>query len=196
MAGPNKQFDQDQVLDKAVKVFWDKGYEASSMQDLVQAMGINRASMYQTYGNKYALYMASMDRYLENSLFIFTDTSKATGSPLNNLRELLQRLVEGSLQGEMNGCFLNNTAIELGPHDPKVAEKIRYAWGLFEDAFAVLFQRAIDCHEINADTDVRRLAQLTNNNLLGLMAKTKINTRKQELFDDIELFIDLVRTAA
>ncbi|MFV2061350.1 MAG: TetR/AcrR family transcriptional regulator, partial [Gammaproteobacteria bacterium] len=66
MVGPNKQFDQEETLSIALQVFWNKGYEATSMQDLVSSMGINRASMYQTYGNKYALFMSSLDMYMDN----------------------------------------------------------------------------------------------------------------------------------
>ena len=62
MVGPDKQFDQDEVLNKALEVFWAKGFEATSMQDLVNNMGINRASMYQTYGIKHALFNAALDR--------------------------------------------------------------------------------------------------------------------------------------
>jgi len=193
MVGPTKQFDQDEVLGKALHLFWEKGYEAASMQELVNAMGINRASMYQTYGNKYELYVASIDRYIENSVAMLKQTLDDPGSTLENLRGLFQLLVMGSLDGEMQGCFLNNTAIELGPHDATMAEKVRDAWVQFEDVFAVMMQRAIDAKEIKADADPRLLAQLLNINLQGLIAQTKANTSKEKLFDSINVLIGLLR---
>ena len=193
MVGPNKQFDQDEALNKALQLFWENGYEATSMQELVDAMGINRASMYQTYGNKHALYVASIDRYIENSVAIFKQTLADPGSPLENLRGLFQLFIVGSLEGEMRGCFLNNTAIELGPHDATMAKKVRDAWVEFENVFAALIRRAIDMNEIKPDADVRQLAQLLNINLQGLLAQTKTNTAKEKLFDSVNTLIALLR---
>ena len=194
MVGPTKQFDQDEALGKALQLFWEKGYEAASMQDLVNAMGINRASMYQTYGNKYELYVASVDRYIENSVAMLEQTLEDPGSPLENLRTLFQLLIMGSLDGQMHGCFLNNTAIELGPHDATMAEKIRDAWGQFENIFATMVQRAIDAKEIKADANPRLLAQLLNTNLQGLIAQTKANAPKEKLLDNINVLIGLLHT--
>lgn len=195
MVGPSKQFDQEEALTKALQLFWEKGYEASSMQDLVNTMGINRASMYQTYGNKYELYVASIDRYIENSVAMLNQTLEDPGSPLENLRGLFQLLIMGSLDGEMQGCFLNNTAIEFGPHDATMAKKVRDAWIEFENVFAALIQRAIDMNEIKADAEVHLLAQLLNINLQGLMAQTKASTSKEKLFDSINVLIALLRSS-
>src|ERR1700730_2144482 len=60
-----KEFDRDEVLHKAMEVFWSRGYEASSIQDLVKRMGINRQSLYDTFGDKHTLYLQALDRYRE-----------------------------------------------------------------------------------------------------------------------------------
>lgn len=193
MVGPNKQFDQDEALGKALHLFWEKGYEAASMQDLVNAMGINRASMYQTFGNKQALYEASIDRYIENSIAMLNETLNDPGSPLENLRGLFQLLVSGSLESNLSGCFLNNTAIELGPHDEAMAAKVRAAWVDFEDVLAKMVNKAIDAEEINSDANPQQLAHLLNINLQGMIAQTKANTPKEKLFDSINALIELLR---
>ncbi len=192
MAGPNKQFDPNHTLDKALQLFWKKGYESTSMQELVDVMGVNRASLYQTYGNKHDLYTASLNRYIEGTLDTFKQTLEKSGPALENLRNLFQNLVLHSLQGGMQGCFINNSAVELGPHDLELAEQIRNVWIQFEDFFSIMIQRAVDNLELKADTDVRKIAQLLNTNLQGLIIQTKTNIKKKKLFDSIELIFDLI----
>jgi len=192
MAGPTKQFDQDQALSKALQLFWMKGYEATSMQELVEAMGVNRASLYQTYGNKYDLYVASMDRYIDTSIGLFNQTLENPGPALGGLKALFQNLVLNSLQGGMHGCFINNTAVELGVHDPALAKKIRDVWNQFEDVFTQMIQRAIDNGELKSDVDVKITAQLLNTQLQGLMVQSKTSISKKKLFDSIDLIFRLI----
>ncbi len=61
----HKEFDQDEALQKAMEAFWARGYEATSMQDLVEHMGINRQSLYDTFGDKHSLFLKALDRYHE-----------------------------------------------------------------------------------------------------------------------------------
>lgn len=193
MAGPNKQFDQDQALDKALQLFWMKGYESTSMQELVDVMGVNRASMYQTYGNKYDLYVASMDRYIDSAIDLFNEVLEQPGPALENLHTLFQNMVLSSLQGGFHGCFINNTAVELSVHDPKLAKKIRDVWVQFEDVFAKMAQRAIGDGELRAGIDSHTTAQLLNITLQGLMIQSKTNISKEKLFDSIDLVFRLIR---
>lgn len=193
MAGPNKQFDRDEALGKAVQLFWEHGYEATSMQDLVKAMGINRASLYQTYGNKQELYLASLERYAAQILAHVSGLLNKPGTPLANLRDLFVHVIEQSLEGNMQGCFINNTAVELGPHDARLAENIRGIWVQFEDLFATRLQQAVEQHQLAADTDPHQLAQVLNINLQGLMVKTKANSNKAELIAAVDALFDLLQ---
>jgi len=193
MAGPNKQFDRDEALGKAVQLFWEHGYEATSMQDLVNVMGINRASLYQTYGNKQELYLASLERYAAQILAHVSGLLNKPGTPLANLRDLFVHVIEQSLEGNMQGCFINNTAVELGPHDARLAENIRGIWVQFEDLFATRLQQAVEQHQLAADTDPHQLAQVLNINLQGLMVKTKANSNKAELIAAVDALFDLLQ---
>ncbi len=192
MAGPTKQFDQDQTLDIALQLFWMKGYESTSMQELVNAMGINRASLYQTYGNKYDLYVASMDRYIDSTLDLFKQALKQPGPALEILRTLFQNIVLSSQQEGFHGCFINNTAVELGVHDQELAKKIRGVWQQFEDMFTEMIQRAVDHDELKSDIDVHITAQLLNTHLQGLMVQSKTKISEKKLFDNIELVFRLI----
>lgn len=162
------------------------------MQDLVSAMHVNRASLYQTYGNKYDLYLASLHRYVEATLVMLNQVLDENGPALGSLQALFQRLVRQSLKGGLHGCFINNTAVELGAHDQALAKQIRDVWGRFEDVFAVMVQRAVDNGEMSADADARKIARLLNTNLQGLLVQTKINSSKKNLFESIELIFGLL----
>ena len=162
------------------------------MQDLVNAMGINRASLYQTYGNKQALYLASLERYAAQILNHITGLLDKPGTPLTNLRDLFMHIIEQSLEGNMQGCLINNTAVELGPHDAKLAEKIRDIWVQFEDLFATRLQQAVDQRELPADTDPHQLARVLNTHLQGVMVKTKTDSGKTELVSTVDALFDLI----
>lgn len=193
MAGPDKQFDRDEALNKALEIFWTKGFEATSMQELVDYMGINRASMYQTYGNKNALFTAALDRYVSSSLEQLEQTLEAPGSPLGNLYNIFLHFIEEGMQGEKRGCFINNTAIELGPHDPVIAEKIRDFWKVFENLISEVLKRAIEQNELSGHLDTANTASLLNITLQGLVVKTKTGASKQELIDDTDLLFQFIR---
>ncbi len=193
MAGPSKQFDRDAALDRAVQLFWEQGFEATSMQDLVTAMGVNRASLYQTYGNKQSLYLASLERYAAQILAHLGGLLDQPGTPLSNLRDLFVHVIGQSLEGKLQGCFINNTAVELGPHDADLANHIRTIWVQFETLFARQLQKAIDRKELPADADPHQLARLLNINLQGLVVKTKANSDKGELMAAIDALFELIR---
>jgi TetR/AcrR family transcriptional repressor of nem operon len=193
MVGPNKQFDQEETLSKALQVFWLQGYEATSMQDLVSSMGINRASMYQTYGNKHALFISSLDLYMENSLRDIKQMVELSDLPLDGLQRLFEYMVDSSLNGEKQGCFINNTAIEFGSHDPDIAQKIRNFWSKFEDIFSTQIKRAIENNELEQNTNAKQIASLLNINLQGLMVKSKTDTSKELLFNAIHTLFNLIR---
>ncbi len=192
MAGPDKQFDRNATLDKALEVFWAKGFEATSMQDLVDNMGINRASMYQTYGNKRALFVAALARYIETMLGQMQEALAAPGSPLGNLHGLLQHFIEKGVEGRTYGCFINNTAVELGPHDAEIAGTIRGFWSRFESLLQSTLQRAIDTGELRPDMPVAQAAVLINIHLQGLMAKIKTHANREQVAEATGLLFDLI----
>ena len=192
MVGPTKQFNQDEALQNALDIFWTKGFTATSMQELVNAMGVNRASMYQTYGNKSELYSAAIDRYTKSSLQYIRALLEAPTSPMGNLQQLFNQLIELSFN-KMSGCFMGNTAAELGPHNVAVAEKIRNFWIQFEDIISSTLERAIEHNELQPNTDTIKLASFVNSNLQGLLIKSKASVDKGTLKSDIDLLFKLIK---
>jgi TetR/AcrR family transcriptional repressor of nem operon len=120
-----KSFDEKKALRKAMEVFWEQGYNATSIQDLVDRMGINRASIYDTYGDKHELFLAALNAYQEEEsqrLFDFLQNNPVT---LDTLRQLLEYQIQGKADQSHNlGCFMVNTTVELYGCDQKVRECI------------------------------------------------------------------------
>ena len=121
MIGRPKEFDEADVLQQAMEVFWAHGYEATSVQDLLDAMGINRASMYDTFGDKHALFMAAFEHYGRTVTRGVEEVLDGPGSPLANIRKVLTRMAGDVVGGRSRGCLACNTAVELAPHDSEVA---------------------------------------------------------------------------
>ena len=114
MARP-REFDEEEVIDKAVEVFWAKGYEATSMQDLIDAMGIQRGSLYGTFGGKQNLFLKSLKRYSVTVVKKLLEILESKPSAVESIELFFSQLVEHLLTaGELRSCLVTNSAIERG----------------------------------------------------------------------------------
>src|SRR5258705_760088 len=106
----HKEFDRDETLHRAMEVFWSRGYEAASIEDLVKHMGINRQSLYDTFGDKHALFLLALDRYSEAEVRRIFELLERPGSVKKSLRQLFEGTVEKALSDEhRRGCFMGNS---------------------------------------------------------------------------------------
>src|SRR5438270_3476195 len=104
-----KEFDRDEVLHKAMEVFWTRGYERALIHDLVKHMGINRQSIYDTFGDKHSLFLQALDRYREIQRRRIFEVFERPGSMKKNLRRLFKETVARALSAEgRRGCFVGN----------------------------------------------------------------------------------------
>jgi TetR/AcrR family transcriptional repressor of nem operon len=117
--GRPREFDEDAVLDAAAHRFWMRGYEATSVRDLAESMGITSASLYHAFGDKRSLFRRALAHYVENS---FGDRVSRFGKlePREAIRAFFREIVQRSLSDEeRKGCLLVNSALEVAPHDPE-----------------------------------------------------------------------------
>src|SRR3989454_1626399 len=122
----HKEFDRDEVLHKAMEVFWSRGYEATSIRDLVKHMGINRPSLYDTFGDKHALYLQALDRYREVEGRKVLELLERPGSVKKTLRQLFGGVVEKAVcDGQRRGCFMSNATSELAGRCKETAARTR-----------------------------------------------------------------------
>src|SRR4051794_14990896 len=128
-----KEFDPDVVLDAAMELFWSRGYEATSTADLVEHLGIARASLYATFGSKHELYLAAFDRYLRARDPALLDMLSQPGPALPAVRAVVRMYVRETLDDERRrGCFVVNAAVERMTADPLVASRVRSSWDTVE----------------------------------------------------------------
>ncbi len=125
-AGRPREFDEDQVLDRVVRQFWTRGYEATSMADLIDATGLHKGSLYKAFGDKHALFMTALERYLEMARTMTREQLAGAGSPAAGLETWLHGVVERQKSGTRRcGCFAVNAAVELAPRDENVRRRLR-----------------------------------------------------------------------
>ncbi|MFF5387083.1 TetR/AcrR family transcriptional regulator [Streptomyces sp. NPDC013012] len=157
-----KEFDPDAALRAALELFWARGYEATTMADLVEHLGVGRASLYATFGNKHELYLKALDRYTEANDPRLVEELSAPGPALPAVRALVRRFAaEAATDGErLNGCFVTNSAAELGPHDTAVARQVELSWEQLETLLHAALVRARAGGELPAGRDPRALARM------------------------------------
>jgi TetR/AcrR family transcriptional regulator, transcriptional repressor for nem operon len=155
-----KEFNPDEAIEKAMQVFWHKGYEATSMEDLLSAMDLNRGSLYDTFGDKRQLFLKVIDRYCTTFVGSKFSLLDQPGPALPTLRRFIIGMIEGGLADpQRRGCLIANTVMELSPHENEIAGTLRQVLKVAEDTFFRALARAKQQGELKNDKDPRALAQ-------------------------------------
>jgi TetR/AcrR family transcriptional repressor of nem operon len=185
MARP-KEFDPDVALTRAMELFWCRGFEATSVQDLVTHLGISRASMYATFGGKRQLYLAALQRYrtaLAGSLVARLDGAEPV---LPAVRGVLRSLAEEALADtERCGCLAVNAAMEVAPRDPDVSSMVSGTMLEVEQALHRALERAQASGELSTQHDPRALARFLGSTINGLRVTGKATPDRDRLDDVI-----------
>jgi len=171
-----KEFDREEVLMKAMLVFRDQGYEATSVQDLVSRMAINRFSLYETFKSKRDLFVQALQAYYENVALPFFARLRDSDQGLRVIEATLMELVSRIKTGQsFNGCLLCNTIAELGAKKDKRTAAIlaRYLNGVENDFYAALV-RAKALREISVGVNAREWAKVLVAYSTGLLSMAKV----------------------
>ena len=183
MARP-KEFDPDTALDKATEVFWRRGYEATSMEDLTTSMGINRGSLYDTFGGKQELFLACMDRYCHGMVARRLTMLNQPGPAIETIRTFIQTMLELALSyPERKGCLIANTVMELGPREKEIGSRTAKAMCDLEEAFFKALSRAKEQGELRNGKDPRSLARFLTTMMQGVIVMLKAGTPADALRD-------------
>jgi TetR/AcrR family transcriptional repressor of nem operon len=183
--GRTKDFDENEVLKKAVALFWDKGYNGTSMQDLVDGLGISRSSLYDTYGDKHSLFIKALESYQESASGKMCNIVSNAVSAKEAIKQLFDLTARELLSDEQHkGCFLVNTEVEVAPHDQEVSNMVCQNDQLVENAFYQAIKKGQESGEIANKQDARALARFIFNTVKGIRVSAKSTTDKS-YFDDI-----------
>ncbi|MEE8515861.1 MAG: TetR/AcrR family transcriptional regulator [Alphaproteobacteria bacterium] len=185
MARP-REFDSTQALEKAMEVFWAKGYEATSLRDLITAMGISKSSLYNVFGNKHELFLSTLDHYCKSiAARNVAAVIDAAPDARSGIAAVFAKFVEDLLcRGETCGCFAQNSAVEVALNDPDARARVYAAFVHMEDAIFRGVERGQAAGDITARHDPRTLARHLANSLQGLLVTGKANPDRGVL-DDI-----------
>jgi len=169
-----KEFNPDDAIEKAMQVFWHKGYEATSMQDLLTAMDLNRGSLYDTFGDKRTLFIKVVNRYCTTFVGPKFTLLDQPGPALPSLRRFIGDMIDGGLADpQRRGCLIANTVMELSPHEKEVAGTLRRVLKMVEDSFFNVLTRAKQQGELKDDKDPRVLARFLATMMQGTIVMIK-----------------------
>ena len=188
-----KEFNQDEVLHKAMEVFWTRGYEGASVQDLVKHMGINRQSIYDTFGDKHSLFLQSLDRYREiQSRKVFAVLERP-GSVKENLRQLFEEAIRSALSTEgKRGCFVGNSMSELAGRCKATADRTCSSVAAAEKTFRQALERGREQGELSRVRDTRAVARFLYCNLQGLLLLAKATGDRKLLSDVVKVTLSVL----
>ncbi|MBP3963114.1 TetR/AcrR family transcriptional regulator [Paenibacillus lignilyticus] len=189
-----KEFDEDAVLLKAMLLFWDQGYEKTSMQDLVTHMGIHKGSLYDTFGDKQALYNRALKRYVELFEQSVKRPVKSRMAETHSAKEAIRMILEMAIQKQEevpSGCFMVNTAVELAKQDAVSRDLVQLGWDTIEQFIHDIIAEGQQSGEISREHNARWLSHFYNNALTGLrvMIKTSSDNAKLTSIVDINMSV-------
>lgn len=181
-SGRPRQYDLERVLDTAMDLFWQRGYQTTSLNDLMQATALSKSSLYQVFGSKRELFMRCLERYQELTTADLWRRLESSKSGKQFLADTLLHVIEeGRGAEEPRGCMLMNTATENAQPDIEIANCVTR--GL--QAYYTIFRRAIENAQIEGtiarDRDVDLLADYVVTNVSGLRTMLKAGSNINSL---------------
>jgi TetR/AcrR family transcriptional repressor of nem operon len=183
MARP-REFDPDAALEEAMNVFWSRGYEQSSVDDLCRATGLNRSSLYACFGDKRTLLRRSLIRYADHSVGRLRAMLNPALPVRAGIGAWLRYLIDNILAGPgQDGCFIGNCAIELARHDRRARADVRTSLERIETLLAQALERAKGRGELGPDSDVTALARFFMAGFQGLRLIGKVYPDRRVLED-------------
>lgn len=157
-----------------MQLFWQRGYEAASLQDLQAVTGLSKSSLYQTYPSKQAWFVAAFSRYVEQRRALLLEQLEASASPLGFIRErLLSVLDDGGSDGVPRGCMLVNVANEFSLSEPVLVPVLQRATAGICQVFEQALVRAVACGELPAGDDLQARAAYLQCVMSGLRTQVK-----------------------
>ena len=180
-----KVFDEDFILEKAINLFWKKGYYATSAQDLVDHLGISRSSLYDTYGDKHTLFVKALKQYRKERIDPVIHGVNESEDIEAFIRTIFEAAKKEALDEEHSkGCFMVNSAVELAPVDQEVRAIANSIMQDVENTITVAIKKGQQQGLFTTAHSARSLARFVFNSLNGLRVTVKFDTSKK-MFDDI-----------
>jgi TetR/AcrR family transcriptional repressor of nem operon len=183
MAGRPKEFIPEEALHRAMELFWQTGYEGTSLPDLLQTMGISRQSLYDTFGTKRELYIRAIEHYRVRQLAQALALLERDRSPLENVKAVLGFFEDLAADARCRGCFVANALVEMGPHDPQISQLLHDTLDQLREAIARALREAQARGELSPEKSPGGLARALTNAMVGLAVTGKLPVGQDELHE-------------
>jgi TetR/AcrR family transcriptional repressor of nem operon len=188
-----KSFDEVETLDKAKDVFWQKGYNGTPPQDILEGTGLSRSSLYDTYGDKRTLFIKALHRYRESETAAAIKYLDGAADPALAIRRIFQAAYEAFMTDQpRKGCLMVNTLNEVASHDEEVGEIVRENRQALENAYARAIRRGQQQGLIGRDHQPRALARYLVNSLWGLTTNLKLGLDKKAADDIVRITLSVL----
>ncbi|MFP1132945.1 TetR/AcrR family transcriptional regulator [Asticcacaulis sp. W401b] len=186
MARP-QEFNREDVLEKAMSLFWNKGYEATSLTDLIETTGLSKSSLYSSFGDKHAVFLAAYDRY-RAARASEMNAILERGSAREAIETFFRKIVSDAKATEFSdGCMSTNQAVEMAPHDPLVRHRVDQDFKLIEAALARAIERGRTDGSVGDAVNPVRLARLFVVAFPGLQVMVRAGSDIDRLDDALTL---------
>lgn len=184
--GRPRKFDPDQALDQAMQLFWHKGYDATSLNDLTETLGVNRPSLYAAFGNKDELFVRALEHY-------WASPANYIKQALNQrtIRQVVMHLLlgvvdRGTRPGNPPGCLFVSGALSCSGADPRLHHELRAAWKNGQARITQRLQHAVETGELPPKTDVTVLMRMIVTTSFGLSVQASLGAKRAELLAVID----------
>ena len=194
MVGRPREFDPEIVLDAAMQAFWAKGYEATSLSDLMAATGLHKGSLYQAFGDKHTLFVEALKRYLSDMRRMKNEVVARASTPLDGIRAITHGMLDIA-DDDCNcprGCLAINTLVELAPHDGEVQDVLNDHMQRMRKAFAEVVALAQEAGQIRPDRTPEEITALMMTFMLGLGTNLRGHLNKDDAHKLLDAQFDAV----
>jgi TetR/AcrR family transcriptional repressor of nem operon len=182
-AGRLKSFDETEVLEIAMEVFWERGYQGIGLSELLERMGISRQSLYDTFGSKRELFLRVIEHYRTTQLSQALVLLQRDGSPVDNVKAVVRFFERLAADRRCRGCLVANTLVELGPHDAEIGTRLQATLDLLQGAIRKALRDAQKKGELPDGKSPLELSRALTNAVIGLSVTGKLPVGRAVLRD-------------
>ncbi len=193
MIGRPKIFDEKTALASANELFWKKGYEATSTEELIKVMKIQRGSFYHSFKSKKELFIKAVNTHETSVLQEFRDELLKSETPMQVIRDMFLSIADCTPERQAKGCILGNTIAELAGIDDELVKNATYHLKTLEEIFFTQIQKSQETKELKTTQNPALLAKYLLNLWNGLNITRRIYTKKEDLLPLIIIQLEIIK---